>query len=133
MSRRSGLARAPSQRQLRVGEHIRRRLAEIIDRTPLNEPALEGVSITVSEVKVSPDLRNATVFVMPLGGKNTEAVLAALRRRARPIRGELGHGLHLRAVPELKFQLDTTFETAEHMNRLLADIAPQNDEASEDR
>ncbi len=132
MSRRSGAARAPSQRQLRVGEHIRRRLAEIIDRTPLGEPILEGTPITVSEVKISPDLRNATVFVMPLGGKDAEAVLAALRRRAKPIRGELGHGLHLRAVPELKFQLDTTFETADHMNRLLTEIVPPSEEVEAD-
>ncbi|MEM1398747.1 MAG: 30S ribosome-binding factor RbfA [Pseudomonadota bacterium] len=125
MGKRSDLsARAPSQRQLRVGETIRRRLAEIIERTELGDPLLDAIPITVSEVKISPDLRHATVFVMPLGGQQSEAVIEALRNRAGPIRGQLGHGLRLRSVPELKFELDTSFEQAEAMNRLLAGITP---------
>ena len=132
MGRHSNAARAPSQRQLRVGEHLRRRLAEIIADTPLGDDALDRVSVTVSEVKISPDLRHATVFVMPLGGQHAEEILQALRDRARPLRGQLGRGLHLRAVPDLRFELDESFEQADRMNRLLASVAPEHDEPDRD-
>lgn len=134
MGKRSHAARAPSQRQLRVAEHIRRQLAEIILSTPLGAPELDRVSVTVSEVKISPDLRHATVFVMPLGGQQAEEMLEALQERAGPIRGALGRGLHLRVIPDLRFELDIRFEQADRMNRLLSSVIPNNedDESAED-
>lgn len=124
MSKRSHSARAPTQRQLRVAEHIRRELAEILGSVPLGDPELDRISVTVSEVKISPDLRHATVYVMPLGGQRADEILQALRDRAPPIRSLLGKGLHLRAVPDLRFELDIIFDQADHMNRLLAAVVP---------
>ena len=112
--------RPPSQRQLKAGELIRRALSEILAREDIRDPALRGVSVTVSEVRASPDLKHATVFAAPLGGGNSEEVILGLSRSARFLRGRLGHHMEMKSTPRLKFVLDTTFETASEMDRLLS-------------
>jgi ribosome-binding factor A len=111
--------RAPSVRQLRVGEEIRHGLAEILGRGELHDPALRGVSITVSEVRMSPDLRNATVFVMPLGGGEERAAIEALTRAAAFLRNRVGKELRLRFLPNLSFHCDQTFEAATRIDEIL--------------
>lgn len=109
----------PSQRQLRVGEEIRHLLAGIIAEGHIREPALAGVSVTVSEARVSPDLKNATVFCMPLGGAHADEVIAALNRARAFVRHELGARLRLRYTPDLVFRRDASFEEAERIDTLL--------------
>jgi len=110
-----------SQRQLRVGEELRHTLAQIFEHGTLRDPALSGVSVTVTEVRVSPDLRNATAFVMPLGGGNTEAVVAALRHAAPFLRREVARAVNLKFAPNLSFQPDGSFDEASHIDALLRD------------
>ena len=113
--------RPPSQRQLKAGEVIRRSLADIINREHLRDPALQGVSVTISEVRASPDLKHATVFAAPLGADHDgEAVIEGLQRCGRFLRGRLGKELEMKSTPRLKFVLDTTFDVADDMARLLA-------------
>lgn len=112
--------RPPSQRQLKAGELIRRALADIIAREDIRDPALAGVSVTISEVRAAPDLKTATVYAAPLGGENAEDVILGLNRSARFLRGRLGREMEMKSTPRLRFVLDTSFETAEAMNRLLA-------------
>lgn len=107
------------QRQLRVGEEIRHALSSIFLRGELYEPELREASITVSEVKVSPDLKNATAYVMPLGGSNREQVLSALRELAPNLRGMVGSKIHLKFTPRLSFRLDDSFDEAHRINSLL--------------
>ena len=110
--------RAPSQRQLRIGEEVRHVLAGVFQRGDLHDPELEGASITVSEVSVSPDLRNANVFVMPLGGSNVDDVLSGLKRAAPFLRTMLAKQMSLRTVPRLRFIIDNAFETANRINEV---------------
>ncbi|MGJ8562661.1 MAG: 30S ribosome-binding factor RbfA [Alphaproteobacteria bacterium] len=110
----------PSQRQLKAGELIRRALAEIIAREHLRDPDLQGVSVTVSEVRSSPDLKHAIVFAAPLGGGDAERVIAALNRAKSFLRGRLGKEMEMKSTPALRFMLDTTFETAKDMQELLS-------------
>ncbi|GLQ24009.1 ribosome-binding factor A [Algimonas ampicilliniresistens] len=113
--------RPPSQRQLKAGEVIRRALADIINREDLRDPALKGVSVTIAEVRAAPDLKIATVFAAPLGpDADGEAVIAGLKRCSRFLRGRLGRELDMKNTPRLVFRLDTTFEVADDMARLLA-------------
>ncbi len=112
-------ARAPSQRQLRVGELVRHTLAEILQRGEVHDPALEGMVVTVPEVRMTPDLRVATVFVMPLGGKGADTLVAVLDRHRKFLRGEVGHRVALRYAPELRFRLDESFDEGEHIDALL--------------
>lgn len=113
--------RPPSQRQLKAGEVIRRALAEIINKEDLRDPALKGVSITIAEVRAAPDLKIATVFAAPLGSDaDGPAVIEALRRCSRFLRGRLGRELEMKSTPRLVFRLDTTFDVADDMARLLA-------------
>src|SRR5580704_19039066 len=116
---RTGEKSGPSQRQLRVGEELRHLLARILGRDELRDPALKDAVITVTEVRVSPDLKNATAFVMPLGGAHAGEVLAALQRGAAYLRGLLGHEVPLRYVPSLRFLLDTSFDHASRIEALL--------------
>jgi len=111
----------PSQRQLRVAEVIRHRLAEILQRGDVHDAELQRMSITVSEVRITPDLRSAIVFVMPLGGRDTDLTLAALRRNKGEIRHQTAHGLGLRFAPELRFELDNTFDAMDNAKRMFAD------------
>lgn len=116
-----------SVRQLRVGEELRHILAEILARGDLRDPDLAGRSITVSEVRVSPDMRNATVFVLPLGGGKEKIVVEALGRAAAYLRSEVGRKLHLKYLPQLSFVSDDSFDNATQVDRLLADPAVARD------
>ena len=109
----------PSQRQLRVGEEIRHALARILMNADFRDPALVGRVITVSEVRLSPDLRAATAFVTPLGGEELDDVVTALKRAAPYLRGLLAREVTLRTVPRLSFEADRSFEEAARINRLL--------------
>lgn len=111
--------RPPSQRQRRVAEELRQALAETLERGRLRDPDLDGVAITVTELDVSPDLRNATAFIMPLGGRDQDKVLAAMRRAAPFLRGEMARAVRLRQVPQLSFQLDNAFDHASHIDEVL--------------
>ena len=110
---------APGQRQLRVAEVIRRALSDILARGDLHDPDLARVSVTVAEVRVSPDLRNATAFVLPLGGKNTDSVLKALNRNRAEVRRLVTAQIDLRFSPELTFQADHTFDQMDRTRVLL--------------
>lgn len=123
--------RPPTVRQLRVGEEMRHCLAEVLARGNLRDPALQGRIITVSEVRVSPDLRNATAFVMPLGGDDVGPVLEALGRAAPFIRGQIGGRLRLKFLPRLAFQYDPAFDEASRVDDLLRSPAVARDLRSE--
>ena len=114
-----GEARAPSQRQLRVGELIRHALADILSRGELTDDEVTRMMITVPEVRVSPDLRNATAYVMPLGGGDQERLLGALRRAAPWFRGRVSEKEGLRTAPEIRFAIDRTFDEADKIGALL--------------
>ena len=122
----------PSQRQLRVGEEIRHALARVLTRGGLRDPELFDVAITVTEVRMSPDLRHATAFVTPLGGAEIERVVAALKRAAPFLQGQVGRDLRLRFTPTLAFEPDRSFEQAGRIDRLLRglDGGPGGDDAS---
>lgn len=130
----SGHGAGPSQRQLRVGEMLRHALAEILQRGDIADPVLETVVVTVPEVRVSPDLKHATVYVMPLGGLHAEEVIAALEHHARYLRGQLARKVTLKYMPDLRFEIDRTFDAADHVDRLLRtpevarDLGPREDE-----
>ena len=111
--------RGHSQRQLRVGEELRHLLAELLERGNMRDPELRGASITVTSVDVSPDLRNAIAFVMPLGGQDEQRLLAAMRRAAPWFRARVGERAGLRHAPEIRFELDRTFEEADRIGALL--------------
>jgi ribosome-binding factor A len=110
----------PSQRQLRVGELIRHALAEMLARGEIHDDVLATHVITVSEVRMSPDLRLASIYIMPLGGKDLGQVLAALDQHRKFIRGEIAHAVNLKFAPEIRFLADATFDEAERIERLLA-------------
>src|SRR3954451_11526269 len=116
-----GPAQGPTQRQLRAGELIRHSLVEILREEEIADPSLEGVSVTVTEVRMSPDLRNATVFVEPLGGGHAPEVVKALNRHAKFLRGRLGHAIEMKFTPALKFLHDESFDEAARMTRLFQD------------
>ncbi|MBL4601194.1 MAG: 30S ribosome-binding factor RbfA [Emcibacteraceae bacterium] len=109
----------PSNRILRVGENIRHALSDIFSRGEIRDPALENVSITVTEVRCSPDLRNATIFVMPLGGKNGLEVVEGLNRNSKFIRGQLSRMVTMKYLPQLKFTSDHSFGEVDHIEALL--------------
>jgi len=125
--RRSEHGSGPTQRQLRVGETIRRALADILIRGDHHEPDLDGVPITVGEVRCSPDLRVATVYVMPLGGRDTERVLAALDRARFELRHQVTRSVNLKFSPELRFKLDETFDRMDETRRILGDERVRRD------
>ncbi|OIR09177.1 ribosome-binding factor A [mine drainage metagenome] len=109
----------PSQRQLRVGEELRHIVAAILERGDIRDPEVAGRLVTVTEVSVSPDLRNATVFVVPLGGGDSAALLAGLKRARAFVRHEVARQIDLRVVPEISFAADTSFDTASRIEALL--------------
>lgn len=123
--------RAPSQRQLRVGELIRHALAEVLARGNIQDPVLAEAGVTVVEVRMSPDLRQATAYVMPLGGRDADAVLAALARAARYLRGQVSRLVELKYMPEIGFRLDTSFEASDRIERLLREPRVARDLAGE--
>jgi ribosome-binding factor A len=110
---------ARSQRQLRIGELIRHALSKLLERREVRDPGLDGVSVTITEVRISPDIKNATVFVMPLGGGETDRVLASLKRAAPFVRRRLSKSLSLRRLPALSFELDKSFDNANRIEELL--------------
>jgi len=109
----------PSQRQLRVGEELRHSIAAILMRDELHDPDLAGISITVSEVRPSADMKHATVFVTTLNGDKMDTVLPALRRAASFLRGQVAKTVRLRHTPQLSFQADTSFDYAQKINTLM--------------
>jgi ribosome-binding factor A len=109
----------PSQRLLRVGEVLRHALSNILSRGEVRDPDLDGVSVTVTQVKPSADLRHAMVFCEPLGGRNADRVIGALNRHRGYVRGLLGHAIRLRFTPELRFAEDVSFAEAEKIETLL--------------
>ena len=111
--------KTPSQRQLRVGEELRHGIARILERANFRDPDLAGVPITVTEVRASADLKNATVFVTPLGGANVDAVIAALRRAAPYFRGQIAREVRMKFVPTVSFEPDMSFEYVAHIESRL--------------
>jgi ribosome-binding factor A len=114
------LGRAPSQRQLKVGELIRHALAEILTRGEIVDDVLDRYSLTVSEVRMTPDLKLATVFVLPLGGEGSEEAVSHLDKHKRFLRGELARRVNLKFMPELRFKTDTSFAASKRIDELLA-------------
>jgi len=112
--------RGPSQRQLRVGELLRHALADILARGEVQDPELARTAVTVTEVRLSPDLMAATAYVVPLGGGQLGETVAALNRHARFLRGRLAREVELRRVPTVGFAADTTFDYARKVDTLLA-------------
>ena len=128
---------APSQRQLKVGEQIRRALSDALIRGETHEPGLMGASITVSEVKVTPDLRHATAYVMPLGGRKAEETLTALERARGELRRCVARAMTSKYTPDLAFRLDESFDRMDEVRRMFdqpqvrRDLAPDDDDADD--
>ena len=116
-----------TQRQLRVGELIRHELADMLVRGEVHDPVIEGHMITVPEVRVSADLRLATIYVMPLGGRDAKGVIDALERNSRYVRGEIARRVNLKFAPEIRFRIDDRFDEAERIEKLLRTPAVQRD------
>jgi ribosome-binding factor A len=114
-----GPAKGPTQRSLRAGEVVRHALAEILARGEIHDPVIAAHLITVPEVRMSPDLRMATVYVLPLGGHDAAVVLAALERNKRYLRGEIARRVNLKFAPDIRFRIDQRFDEAERVERLL--------------
>ena len=126
-----------SQRQLRVGETVRHAIADILSHGSVHDPDLEGHIITVPEVRMSPDLKLATIYVMPLGGRDSGVVLAALERNKKFLRGEIARRVNLKFAPDIRFRVDERFDEAERIEKLLRtpavqrDLAPNSPESEE--
>src|SRR5580692_8930145 len=120
-----------SQRQLRVGELIRHELSAMLSRGDVHDPVIEAHMITVPEVRMSPDLRLATIYVMPLGGRDATDVVAALERNKRYVRGEIARRVNLKFAPEIRFRVDERFDEAERIEKLLRTPVVQRDLESE--
>jgi len=125
-------ASGPSQRALRAGELVRHAVAEILSRGDVHDPVLASHLVTVPEVRMSPDLRQATIYVMPLGGKDVQEVIEALERNKRYLRGEIAHHVNLKFAPEIRFRADERFDEAERIEKLLRTPAVQRDLKRED-
>ncbi len=117
----------PSQRQLRVGELVRRRLSDVLMQGDIHDPELNAMSITVGEVTCSPDLKVATAFVLPLGGQNREEALGALRRNRADIRRQVAKGLALKFSPEIRFAIDETYDRLDDTRRIFSDESVRRD------
>jgi len=128
---RKSSAAGGSQRQLRVGETVRHAVADILVDGSVHDADLEGHIITVPEVRMSPDLKLATIYVMPLGGRDTEIVIAALERNKKFLRGEVARRVNLKFAPDLRFRVDDRFDEAERIEKLLRTPAVQKDLASD--
>ncbi|WP_205470612.1 30S ribosome-binding factor RbfA [Breoghania sp. L-A4] len=118
----------PSQRQLRVGELVRKDLSDILSRGDVRDPVLETTVVTVPEVRMSPDLKHATVLIMPLGGVGGEAVVKALQSNAKWLRGQIARRLTMKYMPELHFKLDTRYDDDDRIDRLLHDAGVIGDD-----
>ena len=124
----------PSQRQLRTGELVRHAVVEVLTREEIHHEVLAGISITVTEVAMSPDLRQATCYILPLGGQDADKVLAALNKVGRWVGGQVARRVHLKFSPRLKFRIDDSFDNADHIQQLLRrnDVAPSFTAGSKD-
>ena len=111
--------KGPSQRQLRVGELVRHTLAELFARGDVHDEVIQAHTITVPEVRMTADLRLATIYVMPLGGRDTDEVLAALDRNKKYLRGEIARRVNLKFAPDIRFRIDERFDEAERIEKLL--------------
>ncbi|HXX50355.1 MAG TPA: 30S ribosome-binding factor RbfA [Xanthobacteraceae bacterium] len=120
-----------SQRQLRVGELIRHELADMLSRGEIHDPVIEGHMITVPEVRMAADLRLATIYIMPLGGRDEKQVLDALERNKRYMRGEIARRVNLKFAPEIRFRIDDRFAEAERIEKLLRTPGVRRDLADE--
>ena len=116
-----------STRSLRVGELVRHAVAEILSQGGVHDPVLESHLVTVPEVRMSPDLKLATIYVMPLGGRDEKLVLDALEHHKRFLRGEIAHRVALKFAPDIRFRIDERFAEAERIDRLLRSPAVQKD------
>ena len=119
-------SRAPSQRQLRVGELLREALTNTFARAPIRDPALSGTPITVTEVRLSPNLKQARIFVMPLGGREGDEIVEALKRAAPYLRYEVARRVKLKFAPALTFELDRSFDESRHIDELLVGLTPHD-------
>jgi ribosome-binding factor A len=108
-----------SQRQLRVGELVRHAMAEMLTRGDVHDPVIEGHLITVPEVRMTADLRLATIYIMPLAGRDADEVIAAFERNKKFIRGEIAHSVNLKFAPDIRFLPDERFAEAERIDKLL--------------
>ena len=124
-------SKAPSQRQLRVGEEVRHHLSTALMRGDIYVPELDGVSVTVSEVSVSPDMANARAYVTPLGGQDMDEVVAILNVIAPDLQTWIAQKVHLRRMPRLRFVADHSFDNAQKMAQLIADLPPALSEGEE--
>ena len=122
----------PTQRQLRVGEMLRHALAEILNRNEIRDPDLDGVSVTITQVKPSPDMRYATVYCEPLGGENAKAIVMALNKHKGFLRGEMGHRIAIKFTPELRFVEDESFAEALKIENILRSERVSRDLAAGD-
>lgn len=122
----------PSQRQLRAGELVRHALVEILREHEFDDQALKGVSVTVTQARMSPDLRHAMVFIEPLGGGRSDVVVKALNGHARFLRGQLGRNIDMKFTPDLKFVHDESFDEAARISRLFDDPRVRADLERED-
>ncbi|MFY0621830.1 MAG: 30S ribosome-binding factor RbfA [Pelagimonas sp.] len=119
--------RGANQRQLRVGEVIRRHLSEVLSRGEIHDPDLNRIPITVGDVRLSGDLKVATVYVVPLGGKNQDEMFELLKRNKGELRRSIARGLSLKFTPELRFRLDDTFDQLDENRRLFSQDAVRRD------
>ena len=126
----AGFQDGPSQRQLRVGELVRRALSDVLMRGETHEPELSAISITVGEVRMSPDLRQATVFVMPLGGTKRELALEALGRAKGELRRAVTRAVKLKFSPDLRFVLDDSFDRMDETRRMFSEPQVARDVAT---
>jgi ribosome-binding factor A len=122
----------PSQRQLRVGEMLRHALSDILRNNEIRDPDLDGISVTITQVKPSPDMRYATVYCEPLGGKNAKAIVAALNRHKGFLRGEMGRMIATKFTPDLRFVEDESFAEAEKIENILKSERVSRDLARDD-
>jgi ribosome-binding factor A len=127
-----GETKAPSQRMLRMGELVRHALAEIFSRGDVHDPVLETHVITIPEVAMTPDLRHATAYIMPLGGKDERAVLDALNRNKKYMRSVVAKKINAKFAPDLHFRIDERFDRAEQIDKLLKKPEVQRDLKRED-
>ena len=118
---------SPSQRQLRVGEVIRHALSEMLTRGDVHDPVIETHLVTIPEVRMTADLRLATIYVMPLGGQDAEAVVEALNHHRKFLRGEIARHVNLKFAPEIRFRVDERFDEAERIEKLLRTPAVRRD------
>jgi len=116
-----------SQRQLRVGELVRHAVADMLTRGEVHDPVIEKHMITIPEVRVTADLRLATVYVMPLGGRDADEVVAAFERHKKFLRAEIAHRINLKFAPDIRFRVDDRFAEAERMDKLLRSPDVQRD------